>query len=142
MLFQVTHTTRYAYQTPVSHSLNEVRLTPRTLAVQHVRQTEIRVQPEPAFMHHRKDYYGNDVTSFELVERHDQLEVTADSIVDVQREIDGSQPSIRWEEARQRIAARSDAACMEASEFICNSPYVSCMPSHTRAVASPRPAAS
>jgi len=94
MLFQVTHTTRYAYQTPVSHSLNEVRLTPRALAVQHVRQTEIRVQPEPAFMHRRKDYYGNDVTSFELVERHDQLEVTAESIVEVQRETGESQPSI------------------------------------------------
>ena len=128
MLFQVTHTTRYAYQTPVSHSLNEVRLTPRTLAVQHVRQTEIRVQPEPAFMHHRKDYYGNDVTSFELVERHDQLEVTAESIVDVQPEIGESQPSICWEEARQRIAARSDAACVEASEFIYNSPYVTITP--------------
>ena len=128
MLFQVTHTTRYAYQTPVSHSLNEVRLTPRGLAGQHVRQTEIRVQPEPAFMHHRKDYYGNDVTSFELVERHDQLEVTAESIVDVQPEIGESQPSICWEEARHRIAARSDAACVEASEFIYNSPYVTITP--------------
>ena len=128
MLFQVTHTTRYAYQTPVSHSLNEVRLTPRALAVQHVRQTEIRVQPEPAFMHRRKDYYGNDVTSFELVERHDQLEVTAESIVEVQRETGESQPSISWEEARERIAARSDAACVEASEFIYGSPYVTITP--------------
>jgi len=124
MLFQVTHTTRYSYQTPVSHSLTEVRLTPRGLDGQYVRQTEIRVQPQPAFMHHRKDYYGNDVTSFELVERHDQLEVMGESIVDVQREISEPLPSISWEEARQRIAAGSDAGCVEASEFIYNSPYV------------------
>jgi transglutaminase-like putative cysteine protease len=128
MLFQITHTTRYAYQAPVSHSLNEVRLTPRALAGQAVRQTEIRVHPEPAFMHHRKDYYGNDVTSFELVERHAQLEVTAESIVDVEREIGELRPSIRWEEARGRIATGSDAACVEASEFIYNSPYVSVTP--------------
>src|SRR6266849_2959871 len=124
MLFQVTHTTRYTYQSPVSHSLNEVRLTPRRLAGQDVRKTEIRVRPEPAFMHHRKDYYGNDVTSFELLERHDDLEVTAESVVDVRPEPIESLPSISWEEARQRIAAQSDAACSEASEFIYNSPYV------------------
>src|SRR4029077_8450927 len=29
-----------------------------------------------------------------------------------------------WEEARERITAQADAACIEASEFIYNSPYV------------------
>ena len=31
MLFQVTHTTRYLYQSPVAHCLNEMRVTPRRL---------------------------------------------------------------------------------------------------------------
>jgi transglutaminase-like putative cysteine protease len=124
MLFQITHTTRYTYQSPVSHSLNEVRLTPRSLAGQEVRKTEIRVQPEPAFMHHMRDYYSNDVTLFELFEKHDHLEVTAESTVDVRPEVTEPFPSISCGEARQRIAARSDAASFEASEFIYNSPYV------------------
>ena len=102
MLFQVTHTTRYIYETPVSHCLNEVRLTPRSLPCQEVRETAIRVHPEPAFIHHRKDYYGNDVTSFEVLEKHDRLEATAESIVEVRPEAAESLPAISWEEARER----------------------------------------
>ena len=124
MIFQVTHTTRYIYQAPVLHCLNEVRLTPRSLPGQQVRQTDIRVDPEPAFMHHRKDYFGNDVTSFEVFDRHDRLEATAESVVEVQPELMEFSPSLSWEAAREAIADQSDASCVEASEFIYSSPYV------------------
>ena len=128
MLFQVTHTTRYTYETPVAHSLNEVRLTPRRLAGQEVQKSEIRVQPNPAFMHHRQDYYGNDATSFELFERHDHLEVTAESVVDVRAEPAETLPPISCEEARRLIAMHSDEACLEASEFIYDSPFIPALP--------------
>ena len=128
MLFQVTHTTRYIYQAPVSLCLNEVRLTPRRLPWQHVLETAIRVHPEPAFIHHRKDYYGNDVTSFEVFEKHDRLEATAESMVEVLPQDLESYPPISWEEARTLIAAQSDPACIEASEFIFDSPYVPAIP--------------
>ncbi|HYR89361.1 MAG TPA: transglutaminase family protein [Terriglobia bacterium] len=124
MLFHVTHTTRYIYETAVSHGLNEVRLTPRRFSGQQVRDTAIHVHPQPAFMYQRKDYYGNDVTSFEVLEKHDRLEATAESTVDVQSESTGPLPSISWEKAREQIAAEPDPACIEASEFIYNSPYV------------------
>lgn len=127
MLFHITHTTRYIYQTPVSHGLNEVRLTPRRDG-QQVRDHAIRVQPEPAFIHHRRDYYGNDVTSFEVFERHDRLEAVAESTVEVRQEPAASPPSLSWEEARDLIAAPSDADCSAASEFIYNSPYVPAVP--------------
>jgi transglutaminase-like putative cysteine protease len=128
MLFHVTHKTRYIYQSPVSHGLNEVRLTPRSLAGQQVRQTAIRVQPQPAFMHHRKDYFGNDVTEFEVFEKHDHFEATAESVVEVQPEPIEPPPFISWEEARERIAGQEDDACLEASEFIYESPYVPAVP--------------
>jgi len=127
MLFQITHTTRYLYETPVSHCLNELRLTPRGLAAQQVHETAIHVQPKPAFMHHRKDYYGNDVTSFEVFERHDRLEATAESTVEVQSE-PTEVPSLTWEEARDLTAAQTYADCIEASEFIYSSPYVPAVP--------------
>jgi transglutaminase-like putative cysteine protease len=129
MIFQVTHTTRYLYETAVSHCLNEVRLTPRSLPTQEVRETSIRVQPQPAFMHHRKDYYGNDVNSFEVFERHDRLEATAESIVEVRPEPPvESLPSLSWEEVCDQLAAQTSADCIEASEFIYNSPYVPAVP--------------
>jgi transglutaminase-like putative cysteine protease len=128
MLFHITHTTRYVYQTPVSHCLNEVRLRPRSLRNQHVRESTITVNPLPAFMHDRKDYYGNDVTSFEVLEKHDRLEATAETVVQVQAETPGATTSLTWEEARARLAAQADAACVEASEFIFNSPFVPAAP--------------
>ena len=127
MLFHVMHATRYTYETPVSHSLNEVRLTPRALAAQQVRRNEIRVQPEPVFMYSRKDFYGNDVNSFELLEKHDQLQITSESIVHVDpRTI--ALPDISWKEAQAALGQQADEACIEASEFIYSSPHVSVTP--------------
>ena len=128
MLYQVTHCTRYIYENPVSHSLNEVRLTPRLSEAQHVRATTIRVLPEPAFMYQREDYYGNSVASFELFEKHEQLEITGESTVEIVPTQADSVPAISWEEARQALDAVSDWTCTEASEFIHNSPHVSITP--------------
>ena len=128
MIFHVTHTTRYTYATPVSQGLNEVRLTPRGLPGQRVRESAVRVNPQPAFMHHRKDYYGNDVTSFEVLEKHDRLEATAESIVEVLPDLAESLAPISWEEARNLIVKESDPASLAASEFIYNSPYVPAVP--------------
>src|SRR5215475_4916581 len=103
MLFHVIHATRYRYETAVSHSLNEVRLTPRTLAAQQVRRNEIRVQPEPVFMYTRKDYYGNDVNSFELLEKHDQLQITSESIVQVDPRTTVALAGISWTQAQASL---------------------------------------
>ena len=124
MLFEITHTTRYSYEAPVSQCLNEVRVTPRVLPVQEVRQTEIVVEPSPAFLHHRKDYFGNDVSTFAVFEKHDQLTAAARSLVEVKAEADAVQPSLSWENARDLVAVQDDGTCLEASEFIYPSPYV------------------
>jgi transglutaminase-like putative cysteine protease len=128
MLYQVTHSTRYTYESPVSHSLNEVRLTPRPGHAQEVRTAAIQVEPEPAFMHQRQDYYGNSVSSFELFEKHDHLEISGESVVEVLPTQTGSLPSISWEDARRALDSQSDWTSIEASEFIHNSPHVSVTP--------------
>jgi transglutaminase-like putative cysteine protease len=120
MLFQVTHMTRYAYESAVSHSLTELRLTPRRFPRQSVRQTEILVHPEPAFMHARKDYYGNDVTSFEVFERHDHLEFIGESVVEVLPQSAELPGAMSLEQAR--------LVEIEAAEFVYNSPYVPATP--------------
>ena len=79
MLFRVTHTTRYIYEAPVSQCLNEVRLTPRSMPDQQVLQTDLRVEPAPSFLRHRKDYFGNHVTSFGVFEKHEHFTAAAES---------------------------------------------------------------
>lgn len=127
MLFRVIHTTRYVYQAPVLQCVNEVRLTPRSLEDQHVRETDIRVEPAPSSLNRRKDYFGNDVTAFGVYEKHDHFVATAESVVEVQTQIPAELPKLAWETARDMLAPESgtsDDGCLEASEFIYNSPYI------------------
>ncbi len=129
MPFQVTHITRYVYEAPVSQCVNEVRLTPRSMPGQRILHTGIRVTPAPSLLHHRKDYFGNDVLSFEIFDKHDHFTAAAQSLVEVEAQAAEtvSPPlSLSWEAARDMLAApESDDTCLRASEFIYNSPYVS-----------------
>jgi transglutaminase-like putative cysteine protease len=124
MLYQVTHTTRYKYETPVSYCINQARLTPRTLENQQLRHGFIRVEPSPGFMSHHADYFGNDVTSFGVFDKHEDFTATAESLVEV-RSLSGEPDSaVAWEDARALIMAQADAACLEASEFTYGSPFI------------------
>jgi transglutaminase-like putative cysteine protease len=72
-------------------------------------------------MHARKDYYGNDVTSFEVFERHDHLEVVGESVVEVLPQSTAELPgTVSLEDAR--------VVDLEAAEFVYNSPYVPATP--------------
>ena len=84
---------------------------------------------------------GNDVTSFEVLEKHDRLEATAESLVEVRPGGYEPFPSTSWEEAREFISDQSDAASIEASEFIYSSPYVPAVPQlveYARKIFAPR----
>jgi transglutaminase-like putative cysteine protease len=124
MLYEVTHTTRFSYDAPVSRCLNEVHLTPRQLPLQGVRQTAIQVDPAPAFLRHRKDYFGNEVSTFAVIDVHYSLTATAKSLVEVSRAESEMDSSISWVDSRDAIAAIEDDSTLEASEFLYPSPYV------------------
>jgi transglutaminase-like putative cysteine protease len=124
MQYEVTHTTRFSYEAPVSRCLNEVHLTPRQLPLQQVRQTVIQVEPAPVFLRHRKDYFGNDVSTFAVIDVHYSLTATAKSLVEVSPAEGEIVSSISWEAARDCIADIEDETTLEASEFLYSSPYV------------------
>jgi transglutaminase-like putative cysteine protease len=123
--YQVTHITRYTYEAPVAQCLNEVRLTPRSLPYQSVSQSVIRSDPEPSSYDRRKDYFGNDVTSFAVFEKHDRLVATATSVVDVRPHAAEGASAISWDRARDLFAEPSDGPLLEAFEFIFDSPFIS-----------------
>jgi transglutaminase-like putative cysteine protease len=81
---RVVHTTGYAYQSPVTASYNEARLTPRSDARQNVILN--RVETIPATRSHRyTDYWGTAVTAFDLHAPHIDLTVTSSSVVETER---------------------------------------------------------
>jgi transglutaminase-like putative cysteine protease len=132
MLYEVIHTTRYKYEAPVSQCLNDVRLTPRVLPTQAVKGAVLKVEPAPAFVYERKDYFGNDVSTFGVFETHEKLTATATSLVDVTTSRPAhpaeSTPPQDWEAVRSQIAEQADEACLAASEFVYESPFVPLSP--------------
>jgi transglutaminase-like putative cysteine protease len=125
MLYRTKHVTRHLYQEPVSQCFNELRLTPRSFPGQRVVETDLRIQPEPESIDRRKDYFGNEVTSFAVFEMHDRFIVTASSLVEVEPVTPPNTSSIAWEDARDRLITQPDTACLVASEFVFDSPFVS-----------------
>jgi transglutaminase-like putative cysteine protease len=81
---RVVHTTGYAYQSAVTASYNEARLTPRSNTRQNVILN--RVETIPATRSYRYiDYWGTAVTAFDLHAPHTDLTVTSSSVVETER---------------------------------------------------------
>lgn len=80
---RVVHTTGYAYQSAVTASYNEARLTPRSDTRQNVILN--RVETIPATRSYRYvDYWGTVVTAFDLHAPHTDLTVTSSSVVETE----------------------------------------------------------
>ncbi|MCK8642446.1 transglutaminase family protein [Mycobacterium colombiense] len=81
---RVVHTTGYAYQSPVTASYNEARLTPRSNTRQNVILN--RVETIPATRSYRYiDHWGTAVTAFDLHAPHTDLTVMSSSVVETER---------------------------------------------------------
>ncbi len=80
---RLVHTTGYAYQSPVTASYNEARLTPRSNSRQNVVLN--RVETVPASRCYRYiDYWGTAVTAFDLHAPHADLTVISSSVVETE----------------------------------------------------------
>jgi len=78
MKYRVRHETRYQYEDQVSVSHHILRLTPRGAL-----HSAIEVTPRPPELIGHKDYFGNAVVSFNLLEPHDKMAVVSTSEVEV-----------------------------------------------------------
>ena len=123
MRYKAVHTTRYLYDTPVSQCQSEVRLTPRALPWQSLIDTRIQATPSPAAIDTHKDYFGNDVTTFTILENHDRFAIVATSLVDVQPRA-AAPRDLPWETVRDTLASHEKPEALEAFEFVFDSPFV------------------
>jgi transglutaminase-like putative cysteine protease len=123
MRYRTHHITTYRYQAPVTQCISEARLTPRTFPGQRLEESVIRAQPVPVSIERRLDYFGNPVTLFSILERHDRLVVESSSTVEITPS-PAPVSSMAWEDARERLAQNRDEAALFASEFVYDSPYV------------------
>jgi transglutaminase-like putative cysteine protease len=128
MRYQAVHVTTYSYEAAVAHCLSEAHLIPRSFPGQRVLESKIEVEPTPATRVHRTDYYGNDVDTFSIFQRHDRFTVTSTSLVEVDPRNTGVLPTISWEEARAYLTQHPNLESLAAYEFVFDSPYVAASP--------------
>ncbi len=129
MRYSVLHKTGYIYSVPASLSQNELYLRPRATSVQNVVESVVSIVPEPQYRHRRTDYFGNTVDVFMVQHPHNELKVTATSVVEtgnpVVAEADSSPP---WEAVARQLHERRRPTELEACQFVFASPMVSLSP--------------
>ncbi len=79
---KIVHVTELKYGEEATASYNEVRMLPRTRDGQFVMQANLDVSPGAA-QHTYEDFWGSLVSTFEVLTPHDELRVTATSLIDV-----------------------------------------------------------
>ena len=98
--FKIQHLTQYQYSQYAQYSANRILLYPIQDAFQKVLSHQLIVSTQPQISIH-KDYYGNEVGTFTVIEPH--LTLTIDSIVAIQtyprQKIEDNIPAdVQWKE--------------------------------------------
>ncbi len=82
MYYRIRHATRFTYSGPVTESLMELRMHPRTEGPQRCLDFQLNVLPKAqVFLY--KDHLGNQVHHFDVPAAHRQLMITAESLVEM-----------------------------------------------------------
>jgi transglutaminase-like putative cysteine protease len=81
--YSIRHLTRFRYSRPISESIMETRMHPRSDSNQHCLTFSLSVSPRCRVFSYR-DHLGNNVQHFDIPGEHTQLVVIAESVVEQQ----------------------------------------------------------
>src|SRR5579863_2975943 len=81
--FSIRHLTRFRYSHPISESIMETRMHPRSDSNQHCLAFTLSVSPRCRVFTYR-DHLGNNVQHFDIPGDHNQLVIVAESVVEQQ----------------------------------------------------------
>ena len=124
MTFKVVHRTEYRYDREVFSTYGEARLHPRELTGQQCYSTTLSVDPFPEEYRVRRDFFGNRVAHYAVLEPHTSLVVTATSIVDVRgrQVLLPSAGAHLWDAVRDDLRTSTDPEALDARQFALPSP--------------------
>lgn len=99
MYYSIRHITRFRYSAPISESIMEVRIQPRTEGTQHCLDFRVVTSPRSRILDYRGEQ-GNKVHHFDVPNRHTQLTINAQSLVELTPppELPQALPTSAWEE--------------------------------------------
>jgi transglutaminase-like putative cysteine protease len=129
MDYRVTHRTTYEYTEPVTVSHHAARLEPRREEGQDCPKFGLTIFPTPDVTKSRTDYFGNRVCMFSIQALHQQLEVTAESLVSVfprTPPVPGLSPE--WADVQKRFRDPVSPADVQPYEYALDSPLIGTAP--------------
>jgi transglutaminase-like putative cysteine protease len=105
MYYSIQHQTRFRYDAPVSESIMEVRMQPRTEGTQRCTSFFVKVSPKARVLQYR-DHLGNHVHHFSVAPKHTQLLITAESTVQTypHLELPAAFPMSAWDDLDAMLA--------------------------------------
>lgn len=124
MTYRVRHVTTYKYKQPVSFGNHAVHLAPRSEANHRCLWRELHITPAPATMSERFDFFGNRIAIFSIEEPHDRLEITATSLVEVDKTEPWPDRSMPWDKIAESLPRDLNPASIEAYQFVFESPRI------------------
>jgi transglutaminase-like putative cysteine protease len=129
MTYRIVHRTTYKYKYPVSVGNHVACLKPRTLPRHRLAQCELHIQPTPATISERVDYFGNTLCFFTVQEPHTELAVEARSEVAMYN-IEAALPNqaLPWEEAVRMLPEDHSPEGLDAYQFRFESPRIPLRP--------------
>lgn len=129
MIYKIRHRTTYTYRYPVSLGNHVACLKPRSSSGHRLKCNELSIEPAPATLTERLDYFGNQLCFFTVQQPHRELIVEARSEVVIERSKDPSpRNDMAWEEAARQIPLDRSPAGIEASQFVFESPRIRTRP--------------
>jgi transglutaminase-like putative cysteine protease len=82
MYYTIRHTTRFRYSAPISESLMEVRIQPRSEGNQNCLDFQLHTSPRAQILTYRGEF-GNRVHHFDIPNSHNHLTITGESLVNI-----------------------------------------------------------
>ena len=127
MLLEITHNTTYHYSPSVDIAQHIAHLKLRSGATQFVHRSDLLVSPEPDWKNEYQDVFGNLRSFFSIQSRHEELHISASSLVETSLISTASiapEKTPAWEEVREHFRYHSSASWDPATEFAFPSPFV------------------
>ncbi|GAB4360160.1 MAG: transglutaminase family protein [Bryobacter sp.] len=118
MFFCIQHQTRFAYEFPITESLMELRMQPRSEGTQRCHSFLVKVNPRARVLSYR-DHLGNHVHHFNVAARHDEMLIVTEAMVETSEpeEIPERLETNTWHELDHIVASEDHWEFLLASDF-------------------------
>lgn len=123
MRLTVSHLTRFKYDAPVSESVMEVRMQPRTEGAQRCLRFELSTSPRARVFAYQ-DPQGNVVHHFDIPARHRELAITAEAVVEfvAMPDVPEALPLSAWEAIDAPVVQDRHVDMLQPSRFAVETP--------------------